>query len=63
MSESGDECKEMAEIQWEDGCRERCSVYAGTNLGQNGKLKVKEVAAQHDLTIKQNQPVYKSRTD
>lgn len=33
-------------------------MYAGTNLGQNGKLKVKEVAAQHDLTIKQNQPVY-----
>lgn len=58
MMESGAECKETAEMQWEEGWRDGYSLCAGTNLGLNGKLKEKEVATQHDLTIKLNQSVY-----
>jgi hypothetical protein len=36
---------------------------APSTLGQKAKLGVKEPAAQLNLTIKQNQPVYQPRRD
>lgn len=58
MVEPGAECRDT-ERRW----MKRLDAPRILEQGQKGTLEVKELAAQHDIARKQNQPAYQSRRD